>query len=158
LSNPLWQDGAVKSPEDAADHHRRLERLYASAPITQWYGARISVADGEAEVRVTVRPEFFHAAAAVHGSVYFRLLDDAAFFAVNSRVPEVFVLTVSFTVQLARPVAAGEIRARGRVRHGGGRLFLADSELFDDRDQLLGHGSGVFSRSAIPLDARVGYV
>ena len=29
---------------------------------------------------MTVRPDFFHAAGAVHGSVYFKLLDDAAYF------------------------------------------------------------------------------
>jgi uncharacterized protein (TIGR00369 family) len=73
-------------------------------------------------------------------------------------VREVFVLTVSFTVQFARPVAAGDLRAQGRVRHGGGRLVLAESELFDGDDRLLAHGSGVFTRSAIPLDERVGYV
>lgn len=139
------------------EHHRKLERLYASAPITRWYGAAISVSDGAAEVRVETRPEFLHAAHAVHGSVYFRLLDDAAFFAVNSRVPEVFVLTVSFTVQFARPVTSGLLRARGRLLHGGGRLFHAESDLVDADGALLGHGTGVFSRSAIPLDPRVGY-
>jgi uncharacterized protein (TIGR00369 family) len=104
-----------------------------------------------------VRPEFLHAAQAVHGSVYFRVLDDAAFFAVNSRVPDVFVLTVSFTVHFARPVSQGELRAVGRVLHGGGRLFLAESDLRDADGQLLGHGSGVFSRSSIALDPSVGY-
>jgi uncharacterized protein (TIGR00369 family) len=144
-------------PLPDAEHFRRLERLYASAPVTQWFGTRIQVGDGEAEVRLTVRPEFFHAAHAVHGSVYFRLLDDAAFFAANSRVRDVFVLTVSFTVQFARPGAAGELRARGRIRHGGGRLVLADSDLFDAGDQLLAHGTGVFTRSSIPFDEKVGY-
>lgn len=139
------------------EHHRRLERLYASAPVTQWFGTSIHVSDGAAEVTVETRPEFLHAAHAVHGSVYFRLLDDAAFFAVNSRVVEVFVLTVSYTVQFARPITSGPLRARGRIVHGGGRLFLAESELVDPESNLLGHGSGVFTRSRIPLDARVGY-
>jgi hypothetical protein len=34
-----------------AEHHRGLERLYATAPITQWYGTRILISDGQAEVR-----------------------------------------------------------------------------------------------------------
>jgi uncharacterized protein (TIGR00369 family) len=139
------------------DHHRKLERLYASAPITQWFGTRITVADGQAEVRVATRPEFNHAAHAVHGSVYFRLLDDAAFFAVNSRVREVFVLTVSFTVHFARPVTHGELLAIGRLRHASGRLFLADADLLDGAGRLVGQGSGVFTRSTIALDASVGY-
>ena len=140
-----------------AEHYRKLSEMYARAPVSQWYGVRITVTDGQAEVRVPVRPEFHHAAAAVHGSVYFRLLDDAAFFAVNSRVPDVLVLTVSFTVHFARPVTSGELRAAGRVLHGGGRLFFAESDLFDDHGELLGRGSGVFTCSKVPLDERVGY-
>jgi uncharacterized protein (TIGR00369 family) len=140
------------------EHYRKLERLYASAPITQWFGTRITVADGQAEVRLATRPEFFHAAHAVHGSVYFRMLDDAAFFAVNSRVREVFVLTVSFTIHLTRPVTDGELHSIGRLRHESGRLFLAEADLLDGAGRLLGHGSGVFSRSAIALDPSVGYL
>jgi uncharacterized protein (TIGR00369 family) len=140
------------------EHHRKLERLYASAPISRWQGATIEIADGRSEVRIPVRPEFYHSANAVHGSMYFRALDDAAFFAANSRVRDVFVLTVSFTIHLARPVTGGELRAVGRVLHASGRLFLAESTLVDAAGQLLGHGSGVFTRSAIALDPAIGYV
>jgi uncharacterized protein (TIGR00369 family) len=140
-----------------SEHYRKLEHLYASAPVAQWYGAAITVGDGQAEVRFTIRPEFHHAAHAVHGSVYFRALDDAAFFAVNSRVSDVFVLTVSFTVHFARPVTSGELRAVGRIIHVGGRLFFAESTLFNDAGELLGHGSGVFTRSSIALTPAVGY-
>jgi uncharacterized protein (TIGR00369 family) len=140
-----------------AEHHRKLERLYTTAPVSQWYGTTIAITDGQAEVRLAIRPEFYHAAHAVHGSVYFRALDDAAFFAVNSRVRDVLVLTVSFTVHFARPVTSGEVRAVGRLLHGSGRLFLAEADLFDDGGKLLGRGSGVFTRSAIPLDPGIGY-
>jgi uncharacterized protein (TIGR00369 family) len=141
----------------STEHHRKLERLYGTARVTQWYGAAISIGDGEAQVRLPIRPEFHHAANAVHGSVYFRALDDAAFFAVNSRVEDVLVLTVSFTVHFARPVTTGELRAEGHVLYSGGRLFVAEADLFDDRDQLLSHGSGVFARSAIRLSSEIGY-
>jgi hypothetical protein len=48
-------------------------------------------------------------------------------------------------------------RAIGRFLHGSGRLFLADAELVDTARQLLGRGSGVFTRSAIGLEPRIGY-
>lgn len=137
--------------------YRKLERLYATAPVSQWYGATIAIAKAQAEVRMATRPEFFHAAHAVHGSVYFRALDDAAFFAVNSQVREVLVLTVLFTVHFARPVRGGELRAVGRLLHGSGRLYLAEADLLDGAGQMLGRGSGVFTRSAIPLDSSIGY-
>ena len=107
---------------------------------------------------MTARPEFLHAAGAEHGSVYFRLLDDAAFFAVNSRLREVLVLTVSFTVHFAKPVTEGELHAVGRALHGGGRIFLGEAELRNARGELVGQGSGVFARSTIALDERIGYV
>ncbi len=60
------------------EHHRKLERLYAAAPTNVYYRPIISVGAGVAEIQIDVRADFFHAAAAVHGSVYFKLLDDAA--------------------------------------------------------------------------------
>ena len=138
-------------------HHSKLEHLYTLAPITRWYGASIRISDGEAEVRIPVRPEFYHAASAVHGSVYFRALDDAAFFAANSRVTDVLVLTVSFTVHFTAPVATGGLRAEGRVVHEAGRLLVAESELRDDAGLLLAKGSGTFTRSRIPLTSDIGY-
>jgi uncharacterized protein (TIGR00369 family) len=140
------------------EHYRKLERLYANAPVTRWFGSSVEIADGRADIRIPVKPEFLHAAHAVHGSIYFRALDDAAFFAVNSRVADVFVLTVSFTVHFTRPATAGMLHAAGVVLSESGRLFTAESKLFDDSGQLLGHGSGVFTRSAIKLDRSVGYV
>jgi uncharacterized protein (TIGR00369 family) len=141
-----------------AEHFRKLEQLYAAAPISQWYGATAAIADGHAEVRFAIRPEFLHAAHAVHGSVYFRALDDAAFFAANSRVRDVLVLTVSFTVQLVRPVVSGELRASGRLVHAGGRLLVAESTLVNDENELLAHGSGTFMKSSIALEASIGYL
>src|SRR5262249_17038899 len=144
LGKPLsWRSNerhfVVPTGMNDTDHYRKLERLYASAPITQWFGTRIAITDGQAEVRLATRSEFYHAAPAVHGSVYFRMLDDAAFFAANSRVREVFVLTVSFTVHLTRPVTDGELHSIGRLRHESGRLFLAEADLLDGAGRLLAH-------------------
>jgi acyl-coenzyme A thioesterase PaaI-like protein len=68
----------------AADHYRHLERLYASAPINEYFRPQLRVSEGQAEVIMPVRRDFFHAAQAIHGAVYFKALDDAAFFAVAS--------------------------------------------------------------------------
>src|SRR4030095_5472567 len=150
----------MKSEETMADetHHRKLEHLYAVAPISRWYGASIRISDGEASVSIRVRPEFYHAANAVHGSVYFRALDDAAFFAANSRVTDVLVLTVSFNLHFTAPVSEGEIRALGRLVHESGRLLIAESELRDHAGKLLAKGIGTFTRSRIPLTEGIGYM
>lgn len=139
------------------EHYRKLERMYASAPVNEYYRPVLHVSEGAAEVLIPVRPDFFHAAHAVHGSVYFKALDDAAFFAVNSLVPDVFVLTVTFNVYLTRPVTEGTLRARGRVVHRSRQLFIAEAELLDDRGLQAGRGSGTFMKSTIALTAEVGY-
>jgi uncharacterized protein (TIGR00369 family) len=138
-------------------HYRKLEQLYAAAPVTRWYGSAVHISDGAADVRIGIRSDFHHAASAVHGSVYFRALDDAAFFAASSKVADVLMLTVSFTVHFIAPVREGELRALGRVVHAGGRLIMAEAELRDDGGRLLATGMGTFTRTAIPLNAEVGY-
>jgi uncharacterized protein (TIGR00369 family) len=138
-------------------HFRRLERMYAQAGINQYFRPTLLVSEGRAEVVIPVRPDFFHAAHAVHGSVYFKALDDAAFFAVASLVEDVFVLTVSYTVYLTRPVSEGEIRATGRVVHRSRNLFLAEAELLDQAARQVGRGNGSFMRSTTPLSPEVGY-
>ena len=98
-------------------------------------------------MKIEVRPEFFHAAEAIHGSVYFKALDDAAFFAANSLVEDVWLLTSSFEIHLLRPVSEGDITAAGRVVHQSRRRVLAESELRDDAGQLLARGTGTFMPS-----------
>ena len=66
------------------EHYRRLERMYLGAPTNEIYRPKIRISEGEAEISIEVGPHFHHAARSVHGSHYFKALDDAAFFAVNS--------------------------------------------------------------------------
>ncbi len=139
------------------DHYRRLERAYLQAPTNAYYRPSIQVGHGTAEIVIPLRPEFYHAAHAVHGSVYFKALDDAAFFAANSIVHDVFVLTVSFNLYLLRPVVAGELRARGRVVSASRRLIVAEAEAVDDDGKPVARGSGTFMRSEIPLGPEIGY-
>ena len=102
--------GAGMTSTTSEDHFRKLERMYAAAPINAYFEPVLRVFDGVAKITIPVKPEFFHAAGAIHGSVYFKALDDSAFFAANSLVEDGFVLTVSFNVFLTRPVSGGELR------------------------------------------------
>lgn len=140
------------------EHFRKLERMYhQAAHINLFFRPTLHVSQGAAEILMPVRPEFFHAAHAVHGSVYFKALDDAAFFAVNSLVTDVFVLTASFNIYLLRPVTGGVLRAVGRIVHRSRSHFLAEAELFDGEERQVARGSGSFVRSNIALSPDVGY-
>jgi uncharacterized protein (TIGR00369 family) len=140
------------------EHYRKLERMYASAPINAFFQPVMRVSEGHTVITTTVRRDFFHAANAVHGAFYFKMLDDAAFFAVNSLVADVFVLTVSLNAYLVRPVSEGEVKAVGRVVHRSRRLYVAESQLTDSAGREIARGSGTFVPSDIPLSPEIGYV
>lgn len=137
-------------------HWRSLESLYRAAPTNEYYRPEITIGEGICTIEVVVRPDFFHAAHAVHGSVYFKMLDDAGFFAANSLVPNVFVLTANFTIHLLRPVTHGVLVAKGRVINKGARQLVGEAQLFN-AGELVAHGVGTYVTSKIQLDARVGY-
>ena len=139
------------------EHYRKLERMYSLAPINRYFTPKILVDRGYAEICIPIRPEFHHAANAVHGSVYFKAMDDAAFFASNSLIMDVFVLTVSFNIYFIRPISQGEMRAFGRVIHHSSRLLVAETVLTDSDGCEIGRGSGSFIPSHIFLTPEIGY-
>ena len=139
------------------DHFRKLEQLYRSAPINAFYQPSLIISEGAAELSIEIHPKMHHAIGAVHGSVYFKALDDSAFFAANSIETEVFLLTASFNIHLIRPVSTGRITAHGRLTAQTGRLFFAESRLEDDEGNVIGTGSGTFMRSKLALAPDSGY-
>jgi uncharacterized protein (TIGR00369 family) len=139
------------------EHFRKLERMYLGAPVNEYYAPTIRISRGEAQMDIRVRPDFFHAAGAVHGVVYFKLLDDSSFFAANSLVEEVFVLTVSYNVYFTRPVSKGVMSAKSKVVQSSERLLIAESVILDSDGNKVGRGSGMFMRSNIPLTEDIGY-
>jgi len=140
------------------DHFRKLERMYLGAQCNEYYEPRMELSKGNAKLIIPVRERFFHSGSAVHGSVYFKALDDAAFFAANSLVEEVLLLTVQFSVYFIAQVSEGEISATGRVIQNSGRFLLAESFLSDGEGKEIARGSGMFVRSRIKLSPDVGYL
>lgn len=138
------------------DHYRRLAAMYASAPIHQAVPCRAQISDGASTIEMQAGPGLWHAAGALHGSMYFKALDDAAFFAANSVVMEAFVLTASFEIELLAPVTSTTLRAEGKLEEHEGRTLSASSELFVG-DDLVARGRGVFIVSRIALDSVPSY-
>lgn len=140
-------------------HYDKLRSMYLRAKVnTEVYDTTTClIKEGEAQIGLTLSEKYFHALGAIHGSVYFKLLDDAAFFAVSSLVTDVFVLTTSFNIQMIRPVSTGDIKAIGTVRFKSKNLFVAESTLFDEKGREIGFGTGNFAKSKIVLSEEIGY-
>lgn len=128
---------------------------YRNAPINQLLGCTLEVRDSEATIHLPIAKKLCHAFGAVHGSMYFKCLDDAAFFAAQSLRDDVWVLTADFHTRLLRPIplSNGTLRAEGRVVSSSRRLIIAESILYDDEGREVGRGTGSFMLSEIPLGA-----
>lgn len=143
----------------AALHYRALERLYASAPINNSFTSQLEIT-GEGRSRITfdIDESVFHAAGAAHGTIYFKMLDDAAFYAANSLVTDRFLLTTSFNLHFTKPARGGRVIAEGRWVSGKRRVFVAEAHLIDEEGDEIGRGTGTFMRSRIALAGLPGYI
>ncbi|EZH75143.1 thioesterase [Aquimarina atlantica] len=141
------------------DHYSKLERMYLQANInTALYDTTtVKISEGLAQIELKISEKYFHALGAIHGSVYFKLLDDAAFFAVNSIIKDVFVLTTSFNINLIRPVDKGIITAIGKIKFKSKNLFVAESTLYNENGKEVAFGTGNFAKSKIELSEKIGY-
>ncbi|WJY19601.1 PaaI family thioesterase [Alteriqipengyuania flavescens] len=142
----------------AASHWRALEGLYASAAINELFASRLEIErQGEARITFEVTDKVYHAAGAAHGTIYFKMLDDAAFYAANTLVSDRFLLTTGFNLHFTKPVREGLVTAEGRWVSGKRRVLVAESRLVDADGEEIGRGTGTFMRSRIPLSGLPGY-
>lgn len=146
-------------PEAGAQaHFRALETLYAAAPINRLFASRLEIAEeGVARIVFDVDERLHHAAGAAHGTTYFKMMDDAAFYAANSLVTDRFLLTTAFNLLFTRPITAGPVVAEGRWVSGRRRVFVADARLIGPDGEEAARGTGTFMRSRIPLSSLKGY-
>jgi uncharacterized protein (TIGR00369 family) len=146
------------SPAGAGAHFRALESLYRQAPVNGLFESSLEIVEqGFARIRFEVRPDMFHAAGAAHGTLYFKMLDDAAFYACNSLVTDRFLLTTAFNLLFTRPLKAGAAVAEGRWASGRRRVLVGEARLIDSDGEEAARGTGTFMRSHIPLTSLAGY-
>ncbi len=139
-------------------HFRALEQLYASAPINSLFESRLEIVEpGRTRIIFAANESHFHAAGAAHGTLYFKMLDDAAFYAANSLVSDRFLLTTGFNLHFTKPIRGGSVIAEGRWVSGKRRVFIAEAHLMDEDGEEIGRGTGTFMRSHIALSGLAGY-
>ena len=139
-------------------HFRALESLYRSAPINDGFRSEIEIVEaGLARIRFDVEERHFHAAGAAHGTLYFKMMDDAAFYACNARVSDRFLLTTAFNLMFTKPLRPGPAVAEGRWISGKRRVLIGEARLIDSDGEEAARGTGTFMRSSIALAGLAGY-
>lgn len=141
------------------DHYRKLEKMYLDSNVNKisYPSIEMHIEEGKATLTYDTDPNFFHGLMALHGSVYFKLLDDVAFFAVNSIVEDAFVLTTSFNIHFLRPITKGKLTSIGTLKSKSKNIFVAEARLFNEAGKEVGFGSGTFAKSKIALTPEIGY-
>ena len=139
------------------DHYRKLENFFHSARINEFYNPEITVSERSTEIRLDVDPKFFHAGHSVHGSVFFKLLDDACYFACQSIEKHHFLVTSSFNIQFIAPVTGGTLTVKAEVDATTRSVSFASGEIFDEKSRLVATGNGNFMKSRLNLNEDVGY-
>jgi acyl-coenzyme A thioesterase PaaI-like protein len=146
--------GAAPFAAGQAAHFRALESLYRHAPVNRLFESTLEIVEpGFARIAFEISPDLYHAAGAAHGTLYFKMLDDAAFYACNSLVTGHFLLTTGFNLLFTRPLREGRAIAEGRWASGKRRLFVGEARLIDSAGEEAARGTGTFMRSHIPLSS-----
>lgn len=155
----LPDQGSADAPLAGAEaHFRALEALYDSAPINDIWESRLAIPEsGVSRIEFDLDERYYHAAGAIHGTSYFKMLDDAAFYAANSLVSDRFLLTTGFNLLFTRPMSGGTVTAEGRWVSGQRRVFVAEARLLDADGEEAARGTGTFMKSRIPLSSLDGY-
>ena len=139
-------------------HFKNLISIYNQAPINKVYKPRMRLALGKCTIKMNILKSFHHSAKSLHGSVYFKMLDDAAWAASNTHVKDVFLFTYNFNVFLTKPVFKGNIKSVGEVIDIENTKISTKSVLFDSNDIEIATGEGVFIRSKYPLKDAIGFL
>lgn len=140
-------------------HFRKLEKMYLGANVnTKVFNTTTCNIEAEkATITLDVSEDYYHALGAIHGAVYFKMLDDAAYFAVSSVVKDNFMLTSSFNINILRPVSKGKLTAVGTVRYKSSKLYAAEAKLYNQEGKEVAFGTGNFAKSKLLLSEEVGY-
>lgn len=131
--------------------------MYHNHPLNEIYKANVAISEKTAIITLDIGKHLFHAANAVHGAVYFKLLDDVAFFAANSIVTDVFLLTTSFNIYFTKPVFDGILTGKGTLVNHNKRQYIAEAILYNSDGVEISRGSGVYVPSKIELSEKMGY-
>ena len=114
----------------------RVTQSFAAQAIMHTIGAELlEVAPGRVEIALPYATGLTQQDGFIHAGVSSIIMDSACGYAAFSLMPaEARVLTIEFKINLLAPAAGDRFRAVGTVRKGGRSVFVAESELFAERD------------------------
>ena len=135
-------------------HYKKLQKIYLNANLNKdiYSNTEIIISKNYSEIKMPIKESYFHALEAIHGSVYFKMLDDAAFFSAQSVVKDYMLLTASFSITFKMPVSNGYIKSIGTLCSVSEKELTAESKMYNSKNELVALGNGIFKKSKIRID------
>lgn len=138
---------AAERPGTGLEYLRRVVAgEIAGIPIGDLLGFRaVEVEEGRLVLAGAPDARSYNLIGTVHGGWAAAILDSAMALATLSSLDAKHgFTTLDIRINYLRPMSAetGEVRAEGRVIHGGRRIVLAEAKLTDRGGKLLAHGTG----------------
>ncbi|MEQ8699116.1 MAG: PaaI family thioesterase [Bauldia litoralis] len=121
--------------------------------------------EGYCEMVLEMGPQHGNRSGVLHGGVVSTLIDAACGYAGcycpdPDRVRK--AVTLSLNTHFVKAATGGEVRAIGRLKGGGRRIFFSSAELVDARGNTLALGDGSFryfrgseDPAGVPVDTRL---
>ena len=136
-------------------HYKKLQKIYLNANLNKdiYSNTEIIISKNYSEIKMPIKGDYFHALKAIHGSVYFKMLDDAAFFAAQSVVQDYMLLTASFNISFKISVSNGYIKSIGTLYSESEKEITAESRMYNSKNELVAFGNGIFKKSKISIDS-----
>jgi uncharacterized protein (TIGR00369 family) len=114
----------------------RVTQSFAEQAIMRTIGASLlDVKPGRVEIELPYDPQLTQQDGFIHAGISSTILDSACGYAAFSLMaPEARVLTIEFKINLLAPAAGDRFRAVGEVRKPGRSVFVAEGDLYAERD------------------------
>jgi uncharacterized protein (TIGR00369 family) len=123
-----------------------LDALVRNSPFHAWLGVHLDqMSENEVGLLMPWREEFVSHPGIryTHGGILATLIDLAADYAIAAKLGR-GVPTVDLRVDFHKAAMPGPLRARASVIRLGGTLATAEARIFDDAENLLASGRGVY--------------
>ncbi len=140
------------SATNATPGNADLANIFHRVPFLKLLGVtRESSENGQARLRMPMRPEFTNLFDSAHGGVLMALLDTAmASAAVSSVGFQSSAVTLSINVSFLQP-GSGTLIIEGKRTGGGRSICYCEGTVFDEQGTALARAIGTFKFKALTL-------
>ena len=117
---------------------------YLKHPMHHNLNMNVELGNKSATIQLTIHDSIINLVGIVHGAIYFKLIDDACFFAALSAKKSNFVATSNMTIHYLTPASEGVLIAHAKMITKQGRKYLCECDIKDKEGTIYAYGSGSF--------------